>query len=258
MDESLGSYFEAAQKSDGEFWGYKTKRFGALPAKSSLCAQLLIDDKILQVARQCLTPEDDTSIQINLTQGIAIMPGEKAQIIHRDDNLFPFSSQRELMINFLFAVDDFTQANGATRLISGSHTWDRDRIPEADDTVFAEMTAGSVLIYFGSVLHAGSANLSDKSRRAIVLSYNLGFLRQSENLTLSIPWEKMLAFPEELQRLLGYQITKPNVGWVEGMEPLEWIKRGRPELIAAVDSIRDEQTIMIKTMRDSPERSRFF
>ena len=81
-----------------------------------------------------------------------------------------------------------------------------------------------MLIYFGSLLHAGGANRTDTSRTGIVISYCLGWLRQAENQYLAVPPDIARALPEELQRLLGYFVHEPNLGCVEGQDPIRMLK----------------------------------
>ncbi len=89
------------------------------------------------------------------------------------------------------------------------------------------MRKGSVLIYFGSLLHAGGANRTDQPRTGIVISYCLGWLRQAENQYLAVPPDIARSLPEELQRLLGYFVHEPNLGCVEGQDPIRMLKEGR-------------------------------
>ena len=168
-----------------------------------------------------------TNYQLNLTQAIQIGPGEPQQVMHPDDPMFPFSFlESEKMINCMWAIDDFTEENGATHVVPGSHKWSRvgllpDRQPTEQEITQGVMPAGSVLVYFGSLLHCGGANKALKPRTGMVTSYCLGWLRQSENLYLSTSQELARNFPERLQRLLGYFVHQPNLGQVEGRDPIE-------------------------------------
>jgi ectoine hydroxylase-related dioxygenase (phytanoyl-CoA dioxygenase family) len=163
--------------------------------------------------------------QLNLTQAIQIWPGEKAQIIHTDELLFPFDHPgSQAMINCMWAVDDFTAENGATHVVPGSHKWPQDRQPEAHEIVQGEMPAGSVLIYFGGLLHGGGGNRTTKPRTGLVISYCLGWLRQAENHYLALPLARVRAFPKRLQRLLGYFVHEPNLGCVEGQDPIRLVE----------------------------------
>ena len=60
---------------------------------------------------------------------------------------------------------------------------------DADHTVQATMSKGSVLLYLGSMLHGGGANRTELPRMGLVNTYALGWLRQEENHNFAIPRE---------------------------------------------------------------------
>ena len=167
--------------------------------------------------------------QLNLTQAIQIGPGEPQQLIHADDLMFSFEHPgREAMINCMWAVDDFTKENGATLLVPGSHKWPRDRTPEPHEITQGEMPKGSVLIYFGSLLHAGGANRTDQAahRRRHQLLPRLAAPGRKPVSRRALRTSRA-RLPEELQRLLGYFVHEPNLGCVEGQDPIRLLKEGR-------------------------------
>lgn len=218
-NKELQHFLSEYPNCEGVFFGYNTKRFGGVFAKSQASQNLAIDPTILKVMETLLLPHCD-SIQINLTQAISILPGEKEQLPHRDDEMFPIEHNgRNLMINAIWALSDFTYENGGTRIWPGSHRADLTREPEQSDMAAAEMKAGDVLLYLGSVLHHGGANQTSVPRNGLVISYSLGWLRQSENQYLVYPPEIARKFPKKLQQLIGYQAHRPNLGWVEGQDP---------------------------------------
>ena len=220
--EELLSYTDSC---DGIFHGYNTKRAGGLISKLSAAPRMAVDPVVMDVMDHFLLPAC-SDYQINLTQLISIGPGEKQQILHPDEGLFPFDSgENQAMINVMWAVDDFTIENGATRVVPGSHIWPRDRKAEPHEIVQAEMKKGSYLVYLGSTVHGGGENKSDQSRKGIVISYCLGWLRQAENQYLCVPQEFAKQLPEKLQRLLGYFVHKPNLGAVEGVDPINLLKK---------------------------------
>ncbi len=62
--------------------------------------------------------------QLSAPTGIEIGPGEVAQILHHDDAIYPLPRPHaEVVLNTMWALDDFTEANGATRIVPGSHRW---------------------------------------------------------------------------------------------------------------------------------------
>lgn len=222
-------HLEKAPNCSGDFYGHKTKRISSLISKSETCRDMAIDSTVLSIMDEFLL-RNCSDYQLNLTQLIQIGSGEPQQIMHPDDPMFPFLlPNAEKMINCMWAVDDFTNDNGATHLVPGSHKWERvglmpERQPEPHEITQGEMPAGSVLIYFGSLLHCGGANKTNKPRTGLVTSYCLGWLRQSENLYLATSKELAKTLPERLQRLLGYFVHEPNLGQVEGRDPIELLQ----------------------------------
>ena len=225
----LGPHFEETPNCTGDFYGHATKRLSSLIAKSTLCRRMAIHPVILAVMDEFLL-RGCRQYQLNLTQAIRIGPGEPQQIMHPDDPLFPYVHPGyEAMINCMWAVDEFTSENGATNVVPGSHKWERvglipEREPVQDEITQGVMPAGSVLIYFGSLLHCGGANRSAKPRTGVVLSYCQGWLRQSENQYLAVPLATAQTLPERLQRLLGYFVHEPNLGQIEGRDPIELLQ----------------------------------
>ncbi|MFM8408696.1 MAG: phytanoyl-CoA dioxygenase family protein, partial [Alphaproteobacteria bacterium] len=166
-----------------------------------------------------------TSWQLHLTQVIAIGPGQGGQSVHRDQwafDFFPFPVGYEVQCNTIWAIDDFTEENGATRLVPGSHRREDGLAFEQGDTVAATMPAGSVLLYTGSLYHGAGANRSGATRRGLNLTYAVSWLRQEENQYLSIPPEVARTLPEDLLRLVGYARGAYALGYVDDMrDPLD-------------------------------------
>ncbi len=170
-------------------------------------------------------------MQLHLTQVIAIGPGETAQAIHRDQwafDFFPFPKGYEVQCNTLWAMTDFREANGATRVIPGSHRYD-DRLKfTTEDTIPAEMEKGSVLFYTGSLYHGGGPNQSDAVRTGINITYDVAWLRQEENQYLSCPLEVARELDDDLLRLMGYSRGAYALGYVDDIrDPLSVVKPDR-------------------------------
>lgn len=216
----LAPHFDAVPNCAGDFYGYVTKRLSGLIAKSDTCRSVAVHPTILGVMDHFLL-KSCRQYQLNLTQAIQIGPGEPAQVIHRDDLMFNFGHPGvEAMINTMWAVDDFTAENGATLIVPGSHKWEADRQAQQHEIMPGVMKAGSVLLWLGSLQHAGGANNSSAPRTGIVLSYCLGWLRQAEPQYLAVPLELARRLPRRLQRLLGYFVHEPNLGSLEGQDPI--------------------------------------
>jgi phytanoyl-CoA dioxygenase PhyH len=221
-----------ARVSTGEssFDGRQTRRFGAVLAKCPTMREVALHPSYLGASRAILQAkpfhcwigetrmEMTPDIQVGVTQGIRIEPGQGAQPLHRDDLSFFWQHPtygREGRVQIMVAISDFTAANGATRVIPGSNHWDDERVPLQAETVPAEMRAGSALIWVGSTYHGGGQNTTDASRTGVIMSYDLANLRQEENQYLALPLEAVREMPEELQRLVGYSSGSNYMGYVE-------------------------------------------
>ncbi|MDR3512120.1 MAG: phytanoyl-CoA dioxygenase family protein, partial [Caulobacteraceae bacterium] len=235
------------------FFGRRTRRFGSLLAKAPASAELALEPLALGPIETLLKADGACDeIELNLTQAIAIDPGEAAQVLHRDETLWPVRLAYERMANVMWTLDDFTIENGATRLIPGSHRWDRARAPAPGEAVAASAPAGSAVIWLGGVLHAGGANRSNAVRHGLVISYRLGWLAPAERLQLVTPRATVAALPERLQRLLGYQLHRPNLGWIEGQDPIRWLRGEVADLAPTADNFPPEMAGLFEALLHDP------
>jgi ectoine hydroxylase-related dioxygenase (phytanoyl-CoA dioxygenase family) len=198
-----------------DFEGFKTRRIYALFAKTRAFDALATYPLLLGVLDGVLGP----SYQLSAPTGIEIGPGEKAQVLHTDDGIYPLPRPHpEVVLNSMWALDDFTEANGATRVVPGSHKW-TDRRPTEDETVKVTMPAGSVLFIAGNLFHGGGANMTGRTRLGVLLEYAAGWLRPQENHVIAVPPHVVRTLEPRLQELLGYGIHPPFVGYVDGRHP---------------------------------------
>jgi ectoine hydroxylase-related dioxygenase (phytanoyl-CoA dioxygenase family) len=223
LDETR-PHLEATAVGADDFSGRRTRRTGSLVARSPGARELVAHPLVLGVCEEVLGPHA-TSYQLHLTQIIDIGPGEPSQPLHRDQwawDFFPFPEGVEVELSTIWAMQDFTEANGATRVVPGSHRWPADRRPGPDESVPAEMEAGSVLLYTGSAWHGGGANTTERSRTAVNIDYCLGWLRQEENQYLSCPPEVARELPLPLARLIGYSRAAFALGYFgDTQDPIE-------------------------------------
>ena len=225
----LQPWFEQTPNGADAFSGFNTRRTGALLTRCPSSAQLVAHPTVLDVVDTVLWPKK-TTFQLHLTQSIAIGPDSPAQYLHRDQwcfDQFPFPRDVDVEVATIWALTDFTEEVGATRLVPDSHRTPDSSIYTPEDTVPATMPRGSVVLYLGSTVHGGGANTSDHTRFAINIDYVLGWLRQEENQYLSYTLDEVRTMPERLQRLLGYEIGAYALGYIDGgRSPLDLV---RPE-----------------------------
>ena len=205
ISEDLKPYLLKTKEGQDDFTGFKTKRVGALMARSAECQNLALNPIINEVSKLFFEPHSD-GYQLHFTSAIDIAPGESKQIPHRDRGVWGGYIPRkiETQLSTVWAIDDFTKENGATQVVPGSHKWDRDREPKEDEICYAEMKKGSVFIYTGSVIHGGGANNSNKNRLGVFLHYAPSWLRQQENQYLSCPPDIAKNLSPEIRSLIGY------------------------------------------------------
>ena len=244
----LRPYIDATPFGSDEFAGHRTRRTGGLLARSATCRELVMHPLVLDTVKTVLSHA--TTFQLHLTQVIAIGPGEPAQRIHRDQwafDFFPFPPGYEVQCNTIWAMNDFTAANGATRVIPGSnHFEDRREFGEAD-TEPAEMPAGSVVFYTGALYHGAGANRSNDVRYGLNITYAVSWLRQEENQYLSVPADVARTFPDPLLRLMGYARGAYALGYVDDLrDPLDVLRGTQSgstalgDLQATTDRLRQE------------------
>ena len=213
LNAELAPYIAATPNGRDSFTGNLTTRTGALVARSAQVRALVMDRLIAAAADALLLPFCERW-QLHLTQAIRIKPGQGAQVIHRDRWAWgTHLGHLEPQLNTIWAVTDFTRANGATQVVPGSLEWPDSRKPEPHEIGYAEMRAGSVLIYTGGVFHGGGANVSDGDRIGLNITYTLGWLRQEENQYLACPPDIARGLLPELQAVLGYAMGSYALGY---------------------------------------------
>ena len=226
INAQMAPFIEATPPGSDDFSGRNTKRTGALIARSPTSHQLIQHPTILGVTEKLLHRAQ--SFQLHLTQVISIGPGSPGQSIHRDQwafDFFEFPSDHDVQCNTIWALTDFTEDNGATRLMPGSQHLPNGHSYTVDETVPAEMTKGSCLLYTGKVYHGGGANTSDETRRGLNITYDVGWLRQEENQYLSVPHGVAATLPDDLLRLMGYRIGAYALGYIDDVrDPIEALR----------------------------------
>jgi ectoine hydroxylase-related dioxygenase (phytanoyl-CoA dioxygenase family) len=205
--------------SDNDFEGSKTVRIYNLLARGALYERIPVHENVLPVVDGVL----DSGCLISSLSSISICSGETPQPIHADDQLLPLAKPHVATVcNSMWALTDFTEENGATRLVPGSHLSDRSpKYGMHYDSIPAEMTRGSVLLWHGSLWHGGGENRTPERRIGIAMNYCAGFIRQQENQQLGIHPRVVKGFAPRLQELVGYSIYKGLIGHIDKQMPAQ-------------------------------------
>ena len=207
--------------ADNLFEGLHTTRVYNLLVHGPTFQKIPVHPNVLPVVEGVLDP----GLLISSLSSISIGPDEQAQPVHADDQLIPLTRPHvPIICNTMWAITDFTEENGATRLVPGSHRRDEPPNPlEPYDTIPAEMPMGSVLVWVGSLWHGGGANRTDRRRVGIAMNYCAGYIRQQENQQLGVPPALVKTFPRRLQELIGYSVYNGLVGHIDKQHPAKVI-----------------------------------
>ena len=207
----------AIQPGSNGFEGFATRRVYNLLARGALFAQIPVHPVVLPLMHHLL----GAGCLVSSLSSITIGPGEAAQPIHADDQLMPLAKPHvATAANSMWAITDFTEANGATRIIPGSHLAGESPVyGQPYESIPAEMQAGSILVWHGSLWHGGGANATTGHRMGIAMNYCAGWVRQQENQQLGIHLDTLRGFSPELQELCGFGVYRGLIGHIDKHSP---------------------------------------
>ena len=191
-----------------DFYPGHTRRVVALMSRSPTTRELMMHPMAEQLCDRHLLP-NCSKYHLNVTAAVEVGPGARDQILHREEDLFPYFTppRPNLILATMWAMSDFTTANGGTQLVPGSHRWDANRKAQPHEVVRAAMPAGSVLVWLGGTLHGAGANVTEDTwRYGVLLTHTLGWLRQEENQHVSMPLDEVLELPQAMQSRMGFSM----------------------------------------------------
>ena len=218
------------------FYGDRVRQITGVAARSRVFAEEVLCHPLYTAVCDAVLGPSCARYQLNVAQVMDRGPGAEQQFLHRDQDVWVHLPQphSEVQVASVIALVDFTAELGATVVAPGSHRWERYRQPEPHELVPAEMPAGSAVVYLGSTIHAGGKNATaDRWRRAMHMSFVVGWLRTEDNNYLSTPLAVARTLPRRAQELLGYAAHDAissgggYLGTVDLLDPIELIAQGK-------------------------------
>ncbi|GLB06452.1 hypothetical protein AtubIFM57258_001760 [Aspergillus tubingensis] len=247
VNEEVQPYLDADKPWKGDLFPPETRRCANLAGRSKTARENWLVDPLIRAltarfvdkttsnfygeTKHTYTSEAICSIAMTFDIG----PGAKAQRLHRDDKNFHVDHEdqsimgyrvgSDVMMAFMVPGVKTTVENGATIAISGSHLWGSDRAPKLDEAVAAELDVTDCWVMLGGLYHAGGANVTQNERRVVHgMFFTRGFHRQEENIYLANTAEEVLSWSPEAQKVMGYEVSSPNIGFVGFQTPLQYLR----------------------------------
>lgn len=212
------------------FYGGTSKIISGVIGHTFALGEMITDPLLTGVADLVIGPYCD-KYQIGVSALLEVHKGGDLMTMHRDGDIYsPYFSPQDhhpVQIQYMFAITDFTEDNGATRYVPGSHRWPNSRQWTEDDVEMAVMPRGSVAMWHGGMLHGFGVNKTDTPRIGVTAGFTVGWLRQEQNQYLSLPHDRVAQFPEKVRNLLGWEPHSAVLGWIVGNDPVQFAKDQR-------------------------------
>ncbi|CAB4895192.1 unannotated protein [freshwater metagenome] len=220
----------AIAEGANDFEGFHTRRIFNVLTKSPLFGEAAIHPRVLPIVEAVLDP----GLLLSGITSMNIGPDETPQLLHADDGMITLPRPHPAtMVTTLWALTDFREDNGATRIVPGSHKWPHVLRPgQAHESIAAEMPKGGVVVLHASTWHGGGANLTDQRRYGMSVQYVAGWCRQQQNLMLGLSPALVSTLPTRLQELIGYSMYRNVMGHVDRQHPAVLLGAGKaPEMV---------------------------
>lgn len=224
IQDALAPFLGKGLTGRNDFEGLKSERVYTLVARDKVFQDQVEHPVILAIMDRLLKP----NYLLSANQAINIHPGETPQNLHSDDPFYTLPRPRApISISTMWAITDYTDTNGATDFVKGSHKWG-DGVPQIDEKDIRPgiASAGSCIIYYGTTLHRGGRNISDAPRLGITNQYCEPWARPQENFFLGVPRDRVRDMSPRVQALLGYSIHPPFMGQLSGSHPVKALEEG--------------------------------
>ncbi|KAL4758763.1 phytanoyl-CoA dioxygenase family protein [Aspergillus foveolatus] len=195
-----------------------TRRLLNPASESETMRRKILDKDLLhQTSDAVFNQADGAGYWLGNATVFELEPGTPAQQLHRDQDTFRFWSRMgpsspEAMLIFFFALTPFTEANGATRVVPGSHRWAKFvhfQDPEFDggaETIPVEMDPGDCFIMSSKLVHgAGHNSTTNERRRALAVGIVRRDLTAHQAYPLILPRDLVASMPYRVQSLFGFR-----------------------------------------------------
>ncbi|CAK3821014.1 toxin biosynthesis proten (Fum3) [Lecanosticta acicola] len=233
------------------FHGRKTKRAGDLVNHSAVFREKFIENDFLHsLLKHVFTQGGHAGTYwLSAASTLNAAGPQAAQTLHRDLEQSPpyvllGPESTEAVVNFLVALTDFTEENGATRLIPGSNKWSYDQRGRIDQSIPALLKAGDCLFFSGKVVHGMGENSTSTERKCIQMSTVAGFLTPTEAHPFTVTLETAKKLSRRGQRYLGFRSQYPRDA--SGLWLKDYAELGLHLGLDTIETIGEDQQEILK------------
>jgi hypothetical protein len=197
-------FAEEGERAGSEF---KTepgaRRLANLVNKGRVFEEVIVTPAVLEAMAHVLGPRFKLS-SLNVRSADPFSPCD--QPLHADSAAI--ADERGYWVcNSVWMLDDFTPENGATRMVPGSHRWNRLPPPEMyeahPEQQLVTGNAGDVVIMNAHMWHGGTANRTAHPRRAMHVYYTRWDKPQQQWQRKWLSEEVQTRLPGEARRILA-------------------------------------------------------
>jgi len=210
---------EIADGTDYVYENGSNQRVWVLLNKGRCFEDLVQDEVALELVGHLLGP----GFLLTNTNANIAGPGGKKMFLHSDTDYVPAPfPPYALVTNVMWFLDDFTEENGATRIVPLSHKLGHPPPAKRHETVAVTGPRGTAMVFHGGLWHQTGANKTiDQKRHGILTYYCRPFMRQQENFFKSLDDAVLARATPKLRQLLGYEMWLGGVGAIGGL-PRDW------------------------------------
>ncbi|KZF19831.1 phytanoyl-CoA dioxygenase family protein [Xylona heveae TC161] len=264
VNEEVRPYIEADKPWKGDLFPPETRRCANLVGRSKTVREKWFVDPLIRTLLSKFVDKTTSNFYgetkhtytseavCNIAVTFEIGPGGKAQRLHRDDKNYHVDHQdqtatgyqvgSDVEMAFLLPGVKTTYENGATLAIPGSHLWGQERAPKTEEATYAEMDVGDCWVMLGGLYHAGGSNITETEKRTVHgLFFTRGYLRQEENAYLMNAPEAVLSWTPEAQKLMGYSLSSPNIGFADFRTPIQYLQGDASDALGDFDASQEKK-----------------
>lgn len=219
IEQGVAEISVTGNASDRDFTGEdcdeaRFQSVSFLPNKGQVFRDLMCDPRILAYCRHAFA---EVPFYLASQSATIVRKGASGQVIHADQQAWPFVTPLPVMFNFAVALTDFTPDMGSTRFVPGTKDGPPPRIDldlatgvvgnvDPVESVPCSLRAGSLAMWEGRVWHGQGASISSQDRVAVIMTFVMHMVRAQDNYAALLHDDVYAGLTDQEKRLLGFEV----------------------------------------------------